>query len=245
MRNQVNHLGPLQPRKDAGVDAFAVLSCDNIPHNGNVVRGAVVGFAGMKDKELADWISEKVQFPNSMVDCITPATSDREGKFVFDEFGLQGDQPIFCQPFRQWVMEDFQPPPAFKRVSVEFVEDVTPYERMKIHILNGGHASLCYPSSLLGLEYVHESMDHPTIGPFLDALEHTEILPGVGSVPNDSKWDELQATALRVREDHSAWIGMKDVYGDVGENEVFAKCFADALKMVQEEGVETLLKKVE
>ena len=83
-----------------------------------------------------------------MVDRITPATSDRERKLVLDLFGIQDDHPVVCEPFRQWVMEDFQPRPAFEQVGVEFVDDVTPYERMKIRILNGGHASLCYPSAL-------------------------------------------------------------------------------------------------
>lgn len=170
-----------------GKPPFTVMSCDNIPHNGDVVKSAVVGLAKAMDTGLADWIEANVCFPNSMVDRITPGTTDDQRAFVKSNYDLEDASPVFCEPFRQWVLEDkFSAgrPNLDTLDNVIFVPDVSPYEFMKIRILNGGHASLCYPSALLGLKYVHESMEHPTIGPFLDALERNEIIPTVPPVPD-------------------------------------------------------------
>jgi mannitol 2-dehydrogenase len=176
----------LKYRKEAGVKPFTVMSCDNVPHNGDVCQEVTVGLARMFDNDLASWIEENVTFPNSMVDRITPATSDKERKWVEENYGYKDAAPIFCEPYHQWVLEDrfVNGRPALEEVGVQFVEDVSPYEKMKIRILNGGHASLCYPAALLGVNYVHEAMEHPTIGAFLETLEQTEIIPTVPAVPN-------------------------------------------------------------
>ena len=178
----------IKERRETGVKPFSVVTCDNIPHNGNVVRGVVAGLAGLYDKELAAWIEENVAFPNSMVDRITPATSDREREFVREKLGYEDCTPIFCEPFTQWVLEDTFPEngrPALEKVAgIKFVDDVEPYELMKIRILNGGHASLCYPAALLEVQFVHEAMEHPVIGPFIDTVERNEIIPTVPPVPD-------------------------------------------------------------
>jgi mannitol 2-dehydrogenase len=185
----------LKKRKEAGRPPFTVQTCDNIPHNGDVVRGVVVGLAQMTDPKLAAWIDDNVSFPNSMVDRITPATSDLEREYVVREFGYEDAWPVFCEPFCQWILEDDfkHGRPALERLpGVKFVPDVAPYEKMKIRILNGGHAAMCYPSALLGVKYVHEAMEHPVIRPFLDALEKDEIIPTVPPVPDTSLteyWD--------------------------------------------------------
>lgn len=145
-----------------------------------------VGIAKLVDPDLAQWIEANASFPNSMVDRIAIATSDRERAFVQEQYGYEDAAPVFCEPFTQWVIEDVfcQGRPAFEQLStITFVEDVEPFERMKIRILNGGHASLCYGAALLGIEYVHEAMQHPVIGPFLDTLEKNELIPSVGTVP--------------------------------------------------------------
>jgi mannitol 2-dehydrogenase len=132
-------------------------------------------------------MEENVACPNSMVDRITPATTDEQRDFVLSNYGYKDASPVFCEPFRQWVLEDKFPAgrPNFDTLeNVKFVPDVMPYEFMKIRILNGGHASLCYPAALLGLKHVHDAMEHPTIGPFLDALERNEIIPTVPAVPD-------------------------------------------------------------
>lgn len=167
-------------RRKAGEKPFTVMCCDNVPHNGDVTRSVTVGFAHLVDPDLAKWIDENVAFPNSMVDRITPQTTPAMQEFIKNAYDIDDVMPVFCEPFCEWVLEDKfcnGRPPLEKADGVTFVPDVTPYENMKIRILNGGHASLCYPSALLSLDYVHDSMNHPTIGPFLDALERNEIIP--------------------------------------------------------------------
>ncbi|KAL7569100.1 hypothetical protein ACA910_016935 [Epithemia clementina (nom. ined.)] len=178
----------LKKRREAGVVPFTVLSCDNMPHNGKVTKGVVVTLARkMCGQELADWIEKDVPFPCSMVDRITPGTTDATKAFVKENYGYEDKAPIFCEPFRQWVLEDSFAlgRPAWETLeNVTVVKDVAPFETMKIRILNGGHASLCYPAALLGVKYVHEAMQHETIGPFLDVLERKEIIPTVPPVPD-------------------------------------------------------------
>eukprot|EP00977_Amphora_coffeiformis_P022947 scaffold11978_cov153-Amphora_coffeaeformis.AAC.4 len=184
-------------RRDNGQPPFTVMSCDNVPGNGDVCQQVTVGLAKAIDAELGQWIDENVEFPNSMVDRITPEPTDELKRDVgCDDWEYQDDAIIFCEPFRQWVCEDKfcnnQRPPL-EKVGVKFVDDVTPYENMKLRILNGGHASLCYPAALLDLEFVHEAMEHKIICQFLDKLQKTEILPQVPPVP-DTDLDEYWGT---------------------------------------------------
>ena len=176
----------LRDRKAAGVAAFTVMSCDNVPHNGVVTRNAVSGLARLIDGKLADWVIDTVAFPNGMVDRITPATSDRERTLAKDNFGIDDSWPVFCEGFKQWVVEDHFPSgrPAFEKVGAQFVPDVTPFEYMKIRILNGGHAVIAYAGGLLDVHFVHEAMEHPLIAAFLDKVERDEIIPTVPPVPN-------------------------------------------------------------
>ena len=172
----------LNIRREAGHGAFTALSCDNIPHNGDVLQSVLLGLANEIDKEFADWMKINVACPNSMVDRITPATTDEQRQLVKSELGFEDAAPVFCEPYRQWVLEDNFPlgrPKLELLDNVTFIDDVTAWEFMKIRVLNGGHASLCYPAALLGVKYVHEAIWHPLIGPFLDALERNEILPTV------------------------------------------------------------------
>lgn len=171
----------LSARRAAGVPAFTVMSCDNIPHNGTVTRNAVVALAGAISEGLGEWVARNATFPNSMVDCITPATGARERALTADRFGIRDARPVVCEPFRQWVLEDrfCSGRPALEQVGVEFVDDVAPYELMKLRILNGGHATIAYPSALLGIDMVHDAMANPLVGGFLDTLERREIIPTV------------------------------------------------------------------
>ncbi len=178
-------------RREAGIAPFTVMSCDNIPHNGKVTLNAVAGLAALIDPALADWIKTHVAFPNSMVDRITPATGPREIGILRDQFGIEDNWPVFCEEFKQWVMEDTFPAgrPALEKVGVTFVPDVSPYELMKIRILNGGHAAIAYPAALLDIHFVHEAMEHPLIRAFLAKLENEEIIPCVPPVPNTNLQD--------------------------------------------------------
>jgi len=176
----------LKRRREAGIAPFTVMSCDNIPHNGVVARNAVAGLANLSDPEFSRWIADRVAFPNGMVDRITPATGDREREMLAREFGIQDDWPVFCEDFIQWVLEDNFPAgrPALERVGVQFVPDVTPYENMKIRILNGGHAVIAYPAGLIDIHFVHEAMEHPLIRGYLQKVERDEIIPVVPPVPD-------------------------------------------------------------
>ncbi len=169
----------LNVRRAAGNPPFTVMSCDNIPGNGHVTRAATIGFAALIDPGLAAWIENEVAFPNSMVDRITPATTDRERQVLRERFGIDDAWPIFCEPFRQWVMEDHfcAGRPAFEQVGVTLTDDVAPFELMKLRMLNGGHAALAYPAALLGVHTVDAAMAHPLISGFLEKLVREEVIP--------------------------------------------------------------------
>ena len=189
----------LRHRRTAGLPPFTVMSCDNLPHNGDISRKLVIGIAAAQDKALADWITSEARFPNGMVDRITPVTTPENAAHLSDAFGIEDACPVFCEPFRQWVLEDSfsDGRPALEAVGVEFVTDVTPFETMKIRILNGGHAIIAYAGSLLGLEYAHEAMAHPLVSGFLEKVESEEILPVVPSVPGTSTRAYLETVSKR------------------------------------------------
>lgn len=176
----------LKLRRAAGVKPFTVMSCDNIPGNGHVAEDAVAGLARLSDPEFADWISANVAFPNSMVDRITPATGAREREIAARDFGVEDGWPVFCEGFKQWVVEDNFPTgrPALEKVGVTFTDQVDAYELMKIRILNGGHAAIAYPGGLLDIHFVHEAMQHPLIRRYLEKLTKEEIIPEVPPVPD-------------------------------------------------------------
>ncbi len=175
----------LWTRRGRGIAPYTVMSCDNIPHNGVVTRNAVVGLAERVDSEFAEWMRKTVAFPNGMVDRITPATSDREREMCAHDFGIEDAWPVFCEDFTQWVLEDKFPSgrPALEKVGVQFVPDVTPYEHMKIRILNGGHAVIAYPAGLMDIHFVHEAMENALVRAFLAKVETDEIIPTVPPVP--------------------------------------------------------------
>lgn len=190
-------LAALRARRDAGLAPFTIMSCDNIPHNGDVVRGTLTGLASLQDPAFARWIAENVAFPNGMVDRITPATTDHERALLVDRFGIEDHWPVFCEDFRQWVLEDRFPlgRPPLEQVGVQFVDDVAPFETMKLRILNAGHAIIAYAAGLLGIEYVHEAMADTQIAGFLEQLEQSEIMPRVPAVPGidlDTYFSEIK-----------------------------------------------------
>lgn len=175
----------LAGRRERSEQAFTVMSCDNLPHNGHAAKAAVIGLARLVDESLAEWIEANSSFPNGMVDRITPATGEFERSRVRSLFGVADESPVFCEDYLQWVLEDdfVAGRPAFERAGVQIVPDVAPYEMMKIRILNGGHATLAYPAGLLDIEYAHEAMQHDLVRGFLEQLQRREILPVVPPVP--------------------------------------------------------------
>jgi len=192
-------LAGLKRRRDHGVEPFTVMSCDNIPGNGHVTQNAVVGLAKLIYPELAAWVSANVAFPNGMVDRITPATTDRERNLLAENFGIADNWPVFCESFRQWVLEDNFPAgrPALEKVGVQFVPDVAPFEHMKIRILNGGHATIAYPAALMDIHFVHEAMENNLVRGFLEKVERDEIIPIVPPVPNTDLNDYFKLIGRR------------------------------------------------
>ncbi len=181
----------LRRRWDRGLPAFVVMSCDNIPGNGDVARSSLAAFAGLRDPALADRIEREVLFPNGMVDRITPATTDDDRAEVTDRFGIRDGWPVVCEPFTQWVLEGWPAEgpgntgerPPLEEVGVQLVEDVGPYELMKLRLLNGSHQALCYLGYLAGHRYAHEVCQDPLFAEFLLAYMDAEATPTLEPVP--------------------------------------------------------------
>lgn len=179
-------LAGLKKRRSLGIEAFTVMSCDNIPHNGKVTCDSLSGLANLSDPEFSTWIKQNVAFPNGMVDRITPATTNREIELLKNDFGIEDNWPVFCEDFTQWVLEDNFPSgrPSLEKVGVQFVKDVTPYEHMKIRILNGGHAVIAYLGGVLDIKFAHEAMENELILGFFRKIQKNEIIPVLPAVPN-------------------------------------------------------------
>ncbi len=175
----------LARRRDRGLPAFSILSCDNIQGNGHVSQRAFTGFARLRDPELAGWMTQHVRFPNCMVDRITPQTTDEDRAELSRRFGVEDQWPVLCEPFTQWVLEDnfADGRPPLEDVGVQIVSDVEPYELMKLRLLNASHQALCYPGYLLGYRLVHEVTTDPLFARFLLDYMTTEAIPTLRPVP--------------------------------------------------------------
>lgn len=175
----------LDKRRAAGTPAFTLMSCDNLPHNGAVTRKALLAFAGLRDAGLRDWIASNVSFPNAMVDRITPMTSTAHRLQLADKHGVDDAWPVVCEPFVQWVLEDkfVNGRPAWEQVGVQFTDDVTPYEEMKIKLLNGSHLALTYLGFLKGYRFVHETMNDPLFVRYMRAYMDLDVTPQLAPVP--------------------------------------------------------------
>jgi mannitol 2-dehydrogenase len=173
----------LDRRRLASLPPFTILSCDNLPGNGNVVRTAVLGAAAVRSDALATWIERNGAFPNSMVDRITPATTDEDRAFVSSHFGIDDAWPVTCEPFRQWALEDtfVTDRPRFEEVGVLMTTDVIPYEHMKLRLLNGSHSALAYHAALAGIRYVHDAVQDERIERFIRTLMKREVAPNLAA----------------------------------------------------------------
>jgi mannitol 2-dehydrogenase len=169
----------LQRRRERGLAPFTVMSCDNLQNNGDVTRKTLLAFTRLRDPGLADWLAAHGAFPNSMVDRITPATTDEHRALLRDRFGLADAWPVMAEPFLQWVIEDRFPGgrPAWERVGAQLTDDVLPYEKMKLRLLNAGHQALCYIGMLLGHEFAHEAVGDPDIRRLFVNLMDIEVTP--------------------------------------------------------------------
>ena len=174
----------LRRRRERGMAPFAILSCDNIQGNGEVARRSISTFARLRDPELGDWVEREVRFPSCMVDRITPVTTDEDRAELSRRFGVEDQWPVVCEPFTQWVLEDdFVDRPPLQDVGVQLVEDVEPYELMKLRLLNASHQGLCYFGYLAGYRLVHDVAQDPLFARFLLGYMDEEATPTLEPVP--------------------------------------------------------------
>jgi mannitol 2-dehydrogenase len=312
-------------RRERGLAPFTVQSCDNITHNGDVARRTFSAFAELRRPGLGEWIREHVSFPNSMVDRITPVTADEDREALAAETGIEDRWPVVCEPFAQWVIEDSfalgRPP--LEEVGVQLVEDVEPYEFMKLRVLNASHQALAYIGLLTGHRYVHEVCADPLFTDYLLAYMDREAVPTLRELPGvdpheyartvlsrfsspqirdtlarlangtsnmlpkfalpvlrdqlarggeiarttlivaswaryaegtdeagnaldvrDPLAAQLQAAAARHDEDPLAFVKLRDLFGDLAENPVFAAEYTATLNSLRTRGVVETLKEL-
>jgi mannitol 2-dehydrogenase len=175
----------LARRRARGIAAPTIASCDNIESNGEVARRAILAHAERRDPALAEWVAEHTRFPSSMVDRITPATTLEMAAAVQRDFGVADRWPVVAEQFAAWVLEDdfSDGRPPLEQAGVLMVDDVRPYESMKLRLLNAGHQCLCYFAHLCGFEFVHDAARDPLFAEFLLAYFDFEAIPTLAPVP--------------------------------------------------------------
>ncbi len=187
----------LRLRREHGTGPFTVLSCDNLSDSGAAARAAVVGFARLRDDDLATWIEANVTFPSSLVDRITPETSPATRDEIEAIFGVPDRWPVVTEPFRQWIVEDefCAGRPPLDTVGVQFVADVAPYKKVKGRVLNGGHCALGYLGTLQGHPTTDKAMGDDVIRTALERMLADEVLPLLPTLPGVDL-DEYRSTTL-------------------------------------------------
>lgn len=178
-------IAALKLRRASGAGPFTCMSCDNLQGNGAVLRQTVVSLAKLSDTGLADWINDTCSFPDSMVDCIVPATGPSEIALA-NGFGINDAAPVTHENFRQWVIEDnfCAGRPDWEKAGATLTNDVHDYETMKIRILNGGHQIIADAGAVLGLDTIAQTMAYPLIRAVLRKVVTEEIAPHVATVPD-------------------------------------------------------------
>jgi mannitol 2-dehydrogenase len=187
----------LRRRRERGLAPFTIMSCDNLQGNGHLTQRVITTFARLRDPQLGDWVEREVRFPNSMVDRITPVTTDADRADVRERFGLDDGWPVVCEPYTQWVLEDAfslgRPP--YEDAGVQVVDDVEPYELMKLRLLNASHQALCYFAYLSGYRLVHEAAQDPLFRSFLRGYMDEEATPTLAPLPGIDL-DEYKRTLI-------------------------------------------------
>jgi mannitol 2-dehydrogenase len=212
-------LEALDRRRNRGLPPFTLMSCDNIQSNGEVAKKMLTAFAELRDPVFRNWLRENCLFPNSMVDRITPATTDEHRTLVKEKFGIDDGWPVMTEPFKQWVIEDHfeQGRPAWESVGAQMTTDVLPYEKMKLRLLNASHQALCYIGMLLGYEFVHETMEDRDIRKLVKKMMDEEVTPLLSEVPGvdltDYKRTLIERFANPAIRDQLSRIG---IYGSSG-----------------------------
>jgi mannitol 2-dehydrogenase len=175
----------LRRRWQRGQRSFTVMSCDNLQGNGDLSKRVFTAFARLRDAELGHWVERETHFPNSMVDRITPVTTDADRAEVRERFGIEDRWPVVCEPYTQWVLEDAFSAgrPPYEQVGVQVVDHVEPYELMKLRLLNGSHQAMAYFGYLCGYRLVHEAAQDPLFQAFMLGYMDVEATPTLAPVP--------------------------------------------------------------
>ena len=175
----------LARRRDRAVASPTIVSCDNIEGNGDIARYAFTTYAERTHPGLAEWMGANTKFPNSMVDRITPVTTPDVTASIREQFGLEDQWPVVAEPFTAWALEDdfADGRPPLEEVGVLMIDDVTPYELMKLRLLNASHQGLCYFAYLAGYRLVHDAAANPLFAEFLLAYMDSEATPTLKPVP--------------------------------------------------------------
>ncbi len=177
-------IAALKFRRDSGAGPFTCQTCDNLPGNGAILREVILGLSRLSDPDLAEWIERNVSFPNSMVDCIVPATGPRELALA-KELGVDDAAPVTHENFRQWVIEDdfCAGRPPWEEVGATISDQVHEFEAMKLRILNGGHQVVADVGEILSVETISGCMDQPKIRGLFRKVALEEIAPHIHAVP--------------------------------------------------------------
>ena len=175
----------LKRRRDREIAGLTIQSCDNIQKNGDLLKKMMFSFVKEAEPGLLEWIDKHVTFPNSMVDRITPATKQSDIENLKSVFGFEDEWPVVCEHYNQWVIEDNYSTgrPAWESVGVQFVKDVSPFEKMKIRLLNAGHSLLGFTGALHGYTYIHETVHDKLYSTLLRKFMDTEVTPVLDEVP--------------------------------------------------------------
>jgi mannitol 2-dehydrogenase len=175
----------LDARRSSGGSPLTILSCDNLPGNGKVARGAITHVAGSRSDDLVRYLETSCTFPNSMVDRITPQTTDADRAWLQEAFGVEDGWPVVSEPFRQWVLEDSFAAgrPQFEDVGVLFTDRVHDWELYKLRMLNATHSCLAYLMAIAGVVYVDEAIATPALRRYLERFLSTEAIPTLTEIP--------------------------------------------------------------
>jgi mannitol 2-dehydrogenase len=196
----------LKLRRERGITPFTVMSCDNIQGNGEVAQRMFTAHAAALDPEFGAWVEHEVPFPNSMVDRITPMTTDADRADNTREYGIEDAWPVICEDFVQWVLEDrfAAGRPPFEDAGVQLVDDVVPYELMKLRLLNASHQGLCYFGHLAGYRAVHDVVRNPLFSEFLLRYMDQEATPTLAPLPGVDLEAYKQTLINRFSNEHVA-----------------------------------------
>jgi fructuronate reductase len=183
---------------------LTIISCDNLHANGAKLRCAVTAFLERSNPQLLPWLKESVRFPQTVVDCIVPASTNSSRLRVAEVLGVSDLACVQREPYAQWVIENSfaGPHPAWDQVGVQIVADVSGYARLKLHVLNACHSALAYLGLPSGYTYVREAVADPEIARFLEALVATEIAPALAPLAVLEYWATVRARFANARVDH-------------------------------------------